>query len=127
MSIIKNMPVKMSADVAASVIADLENHPKDAITEATATLLHHMRLQDTRISLLEKALEDTGREMVRARIAACHVLEPSDAQRMTREEASRRAIAARANLMTAKLAGFQGHPGDDRTNWLKPHPDFTEE
>lgn len=116
MGIIKSMPVKMSADMAASVIADLDNYPKDVITEATTTLLHHMRLQDTRISLLEKALEDTGREMVRARIAACHVLEPSDAQKMTREEASRKSSEARANLMTAKLAGHQGRHGDDRTN-----------
>jgi len=110
MGIIKNAPVKMSADRAAAVISNIDHHPKDMILEATAALLHHMRLQNMRITLLEQALEDTGKEMVRARIAACQMFNPDS------EDPKNDLAQARTKIMQAQIARYQGHPGDDRTN-----------
>lgn len=70
------MTARMTRDMAVAIVSHSGDHPAPKLAEAAQVLLYHMRLQDTRIMLLEKALEDTGNELVRARIEACRVREP---------------------------------------------------
>lgn len=62
--------------MAVAIVSHSAEHPASKVAEAAQALLWHMRLQETRIRLLEKALEDAGAEVVKARIEACRVREP---------------------------------------------------
>ena len=70
------MTARMTKDMAVAIVSHSWSHPAAKVTEAAQALLWHMRLQETRIRLLEKALKDTGNDLVRARIEACRVREP---------------------------------------------------
>ena len=69
------MSEPMTRDQAVAIISHSWAQTGPKLVQAAQALLRHMQIQDTRIFLLESALEDTGKELVRARIDACKVTE----------------------------------------------------